>query len=88
MDRVSSWLVIVTILEKVSYRMDRVDPSPAEMVWRACGVRLRTRVGSKWRLCLVSEKTSARKVRGGGSLWTGAGEAASLKLGVKDQDIA
>ena len=45
-DTVSSWLVMATIPETVAHRMDRVDPSPAEMVWRACGVRLGTRVGS------------------------------------------
>ena len=45
-DTVSSWLVMATIPETVAHRMDRVDPSPAKMVWRACGVRLGTRVGS------------------------------------------
>ena len=77
-----------TIPETVAYRMDRVDPSPAEMVWRACGVRLGTRVGSSWRLSLVSEKNSARKARGGGTLWTDEGEAGSLRRGVEDLDIA
>ena len=67
-DTVSSWLVIATTPETVAHRMDRVDPSPAEMVWRACGVRFGTSAGSSWRLSLVSEKTSARKARGGGSL--------------------
>ena len=31
-DTVSSWLVMATIPETVAHRMDRVDPSPAEMV--------------------------------------------------------
>ena len=87
-DTVSSWLVIATMPETVAHRMSRVDPSPAEMVWRACGVRLGTRVGSSWRLSLVSVKTSARKARGGESLWTGEGEAGSLRRGVEDLDIA
>ena len=45
-DTVSSWLVMATIPETVAHRMDRVDPSPADMVWRACCVRLGTRVVS------------------------------------------
>ena len=45
-DTVSSWLVIATMPETVAHRMDRIDPFPAEMVWRACGMRLGTRVGS------------------------------------------
>ena len=87
-DTVSSWLVMATMPETVAHRMDRVDPSPAEMVWRACGVWLGTRVGSSWRLSLVSEKTSARKASGGGSLWTGEGEAGSVRREVEDLDIA
>ena len=51
-------------------------------------MRLGTLVGSSWRLSLVSEKTSARKVRGGGSLWTGETEAGWLRRGVEDLDIA
>ena len=39
-DTVSSWLVIATIPETVAHRMVRVEPTPAEMVWRACGLRL------------------------------------------------
>ena len=87
-DTVSSWLVIATIPETLAHRIDRVEPSPAEMVWRAWGVRLGTRAGSRWRLSLVSVKTSARKARGGGSLWTGEGEEGSLRRGVEDLDIA
>ena len=34
-DTVSSWLVMATMPETVAHRMDRVDPSLAEMVWRA-----------------------------------------------------
>ena len=67
-DTVSSWLLMATIPETVAHRMDRVDLSPAVMVWWACGVRLGTRVGSSWRLSLTSEKVSAKKARGGGSL--------------------
>ena len=44
-DTVSSGLVIATMPETVAHRMDRVDPSWAEMVWRACWVRLGTRLG-------------------------------------------
>ena len=66
LDTVSSWLVIANMPETVAHRMDRVEPSPAEMVWRAWGVRLGTRAGSRWRLSLVSVKTSARTARGGG----------------------
>ena len=40
LNTVSSWLVMATIPETVVYRMDRVEPSPTKMVWRACGVRL------------------------------------------------
>ena len=36
----------------------------------------------------MSEKISARKARGGGSLCTGEGEAGSLRRGVEDLDIA
>ena len=79
---------MATIPETVAHRMDRVDPSPAEMEWRACGVRLGTRVGWSRRLSLVSEKISARKARGGRSLCTGEGEAGSLMQGVEDLDIA
>ena len=84
-DTVLSWLVIAMMPETVAQRMDRVDPSPAEMVLRACGVKLGTSAGSSWRLSLVSEKTSARIERGVGSLWTGKGEAGSLRWGVEDR---
>ena len=87
-DTMSSWLVIATIPETVAHRIDRVDLSPAEMVWRACGVRLGTRVGSRYRLSLLTAKTSTRNASGGGSLWTGEGEAGSLRWGVEDVEIA
>ena len=47
LERVLSWLVNVTIPETVVPRLDKVEPSLAEMVWRACRVRFGTRVGSK-----------------------------------------
>ena len=64
-DTVSSWLVIATMPETVAHKMDRVEPSPAKIVWRACRVRLGTSAGSRWRLSLVLLKTSARKATGG-----------------------
>ena len=88
LDTVSSWLVIATMPETVAHRMDRVEPSPAEMVWKAWGFRLGTRAGLRWRLSLVSVKTSTRKAKGGGSLWTGDGDAVSLRRGVEDLNIA
>ena len=88
LDMVSSWLVMATISQTVAHRMERVDPSPSDMVWSACGVRLGTTAGSSWRLSLVSEKTSARKARGGGSLCIGEGEEGSLRRVVEDLDIA
>ena len=32
---VSSWVVMATMPEAVAHRMERVEPSPAVMVWRA-----------------------------------------------------
>jgi len=63
--------------ETVAQRIERMDPSNAALVWSASGERSWTRSGFSWRLSLVSEKISVRKVRGGDGCAEGEGERGS-----------
>lgn len=51
--------------ETVGHRMERVKPSPAVIVWRACGEGSWKRSGLSCRLFMVSEEISAINARGG-----------------------
>ena len=69
--------VMATMPETVAQRIERIEPSPAVIVWRAWGERSWTRSGFSWRLFLVWEKISARKARGGNGWAEGEGEGGS-----------
>ena len=64
----------------VAHTMENMESPPALLVWRGWGERLRTRLGDRWKLCLVSDKISERKARGGeGRLeWVEAGGPGSV----------
>ena len=75
-------LLMVTMPETVAHRMDSIEPSPADMGWRALGEWLGTSVGSKRRAFPVSAKMSPRIVRVGWVLAAGDGEAGLVRCGV------
>ena len=60
---VSSWLVMTTNPETVTRRMERIEPSPAIILWRAGGERSWTKWGLGGRRFLVSENIYTRKGR-------------------------
>ena len=80
---VSSCLLMVTMPETAAHSIDRMDPSPAEMVLRAWGERFWTSCGGRRRLSLVSVKRSERNSRGAVVLWVGVGEDGSVRRGVR-----
>jgi len=69
--KVLSWVVMATMSETVAHKMQRVEPSRAVIVWRACGERSWKRLGLSFRLCLVPEKISSSNARGGNGLVKG-----------------
>ena len=85
---VSSCLLMVTMPETAAQGIDRMEPSPAEMVLRAWGERSWTSCGGRWSLSLISEKRSQRKSRGGVVLGEGEGEAGSARRGVPALEMA
>ena len=84
----SSCLLMVTMPETAAHSIDRMEPSPAEMVLRAWGERFWTSCGGRRRLSLVSVKRSERNSRGAVVLWEGEGEAGSVRRGVPALEIA
>jgi len=77
-----------TMTETVAHRMQRVEPLPAVMVWRAWDERSWTMSGLSCRLFLVSETISARNARGGDGRTEGDGEGGSWRRGVLAWEMA
>ena len=85
---VSSCLLMVTMPETAAHSIDRMEPSPAEMVLRAWGERFWTSCGGRPRVSLVSVNRSERNSRGAVVLWEGEGEAGSVRRGVPALEMA
>ena len=84
----SNRAVMGTMPETVAERIERMEPSPAVMDWRAWVVRSWTRSGSSWRPFLDSAKISDRKARGGEGREEGDGEGGSWRQGVLAWEMA
>ena len=84
----SSCLVMATIPKTVAHSMERMGPSPAEIVYNSLGERFWTREGSRRRASRVSAKILPRNTRGGGVLRAGESEAGLLRRGVLALEIA
>jgi len=74
--------------EMVAHKMERVEPSLVVIVWRAWGERSWTRSGLSCRLFLVSEKISARKVRGEDGQTERDGDGGSCRQRVLAREMA
>ena len=79
---------MVTMPETAAHSIDRMEPSPADMVLRAGGERFWTSCGGRRRLSLVSVNRSERNSRGAVVLWEGEGEAGSVRRGVPALEMA
>ena len=79
---------MVTMPETAAHSIDRMDPSPAEMVLRAWGERFWASCGGRRRLSLVSVKRSERNSRGAVVLWEGEEEDGSVRRWVPAREMA
>ena len=79
---------MVTMPETAAHSIDRMEPSPAEMVLRAWGERFWTSCGGRRMLSLVSVNRSESNSRGAVVPWKGEGEAASVRCGVPALEMA
>jgi len=60
--------------ETVAHRREKIEPLPAEMLWRASETRSVTRWRDSCRLFHVSEMISERKERGIEGMFVGVGK--------------
>ena len=79
---------MITMRETVADSMERMEPSPAEMMLRAWGERSWTSCGGWRSLFRVSEKRSERYSSAGVVLWEGDGEAGCIRRGVLALEVA
>ena len=84
----SSCLLMVTMPETAAHSIERMEPSPAEMVLRAWGERFWTSCGGRRRLSLVSVKRSERNSSVAVVLWVGEEEAGTVTRGVPALEMA
>ena len=77
---------MVTMPETAAHSIERMEPSPAEMVLRAWGDRFWTSYGTRRRLSLVSVNRSERNSKG--AVVLREGEAGSARRGVPALEMA